>query len=247
MARSRPGARRTPAAGASAHRSPTSSSFDSSPSAPSGASERLSGAPERPSLASATLPRVWQGVGYRPLPDAAAARPLFDFAAVPWPITGASSRLADDAHAELAWGAFTSEGLIGATVGERAGDSVMLHGPVVNAVIVAGASSHLTTPVDDPLEVAAQLVAASMDHARALGVVTIFTRPHGLDRIWVRFGFIPVPEMALPEALTGRPGAGLYAWRGDSALWSFRERREDAPVRREDAPARRATVPDVNA
>ena len=27
--------------------------------------------------------------------------------------------------------------------------------------------------------------------------------------------------------LTGRPGAGLYAWRGDSALWSFRERREE--------------------
>jgi hypothetical protein len=190
---------------------------------------RLSGDSERPSLAYATLPRVWQGVGYRPLPDAAAARPLFDFAAVPWPITA-------DAPAELAWGAFSSEGLVGATVGERAGDSVMLHGPVVNAVIV-------DTPVDDPLEVAAQLVAASMDHARALGVVTIFTRPHGLDRIWVRFGFIPVPEMALPEALTGRPGAGLYAWRGDSALWSFRERREDAPGRREDAPGRREDAP----
>ena len=28
-----------------------------------------------PSLASATVPRVWQGIGYRPLPDAALARP----------------------------------------------------------------------------------------------------------------------------------------------------------------------------
>ena len=121
----------------------------------------------------------------------------------------------------LAWGAFSSEGLVGATYGEQAGDSLLLHGPVVNAATV-------TAPVDDPLEVAAQLVAASMDHARALGVETIFTRPQGLDRVWIRFGFIPVPESALPERLSGRPGVGLYAWRGGSALWTFRERREDA-------------------
>jgi hypothetical protein len=32
-----------------------------------------------------------------------------------------------------------------------------------------------------------------------------------------------VPEVALPPALAGRPGAGLYAWRGGSALWTLRE------------------------
>ena len=67
-----------------------------------------------PSLASATVPRVWQGIGYRPLPDAGDARPLFEFAALPWPETDAIF---------LAWGAFAAasgaERLIGALVGER--------------------------------------------------------------------------------------------------------------------------------
>jgi hypothetical protein len=159
-----------------------------------------------PSLASSTLPRVWQGVGYRPLPDVAAARRLFDFAAVPWPH--------DDALA-LAWGAFASggDGLVGAVVGERAERAMMLHGPVIEA------------SASDPLEIAGQLLAAALDHATALGVETVFTRPQGLDRVWVRFGFIPVPESALPQALRGRAGAGLYAWRGGSALWTFREER----------------------
>ena len=87
---------------------------------------------------------------------------------------------------------------------------MMLHGPVV--VIET-----------EPLEVAAQLVAAVLDHATAAGVVTLFTRPQSLDRIWVRFGFIPVPEGTLPAPLTGRAGVGLYAWRGGSALWTLRE------------------------
>jgi len=54
-------------------------------------------------------------------------------------------------------------------------------------------------------------------------VETIFTRPIGLDRVWVRLGFIPVPETTLPSALSGRAGAGLYAWRGGTALWTLRE------------------------
>jgi hypothetical protein len=41
--------------------------------------------------------------------------------------------------------------------------------------------------------------------------------------VWVRFGFIPLPESSLPPALAGRPGVGLFAWRGGSALWSLRE------------------------
>ncbi len=150
------------------------------------------------------MPRVWQGGGYRLLPDAAPARPLFDFAALPWPERRAAA---------FAWGAFTAgdgERLIGALVGEAADQTLMLHGPVV-------------VEADDPLEVAAQLVAASLDHATALGAETVFSRPQGLDRIWVRFGFIPVPESTLPGALAGRPGVGLYAWRGGSALFTLRE------------------------
>jgi len=57
----------------------------------------------------------------------------------------------------------------------------------------------------------------------AAGVRTVYARPQGLDRVWVRFGFIPVPESTLPAGLAGRPGAGLFAWRGGSALWTLRE------------------------
>lgn len=152
-----------------------------------------------PTLASATLPRVWQGLGYRPLPDAALARPLFDFAAVPWPEGGPA----------FGWGAWNAERIVGAIVAERSGRATLLHGPVV-------------VMEEAPLEVAAQLVAAALDHA-ATAADTVFARPQGLDRIWVRFGFIPVPESTLPVGLTGRPGAGLYAWRGGSALWTLRE------------------------
>ena len=171
--------------------------------------------PSAPSLASATLPRVWQGIGYGPLPDAAAARPLFDFAAVPWP---AGPEIA------LAWGAWTAgargETLVGAVLGERHRRDALLHGPVVR--------TDAAQP-DDPLEVAAQLVAAVLDHAGALGIITVFARPGGLDRVWVRFGFIPVPEVTLPAELAGRPGVGLYAWRGGSALWTLREAQHEAP------------------
>ena len=89
-----------------------------------------------------------------------------------------------------------------------------------DAVVVTGDGP------DDPLEVASQLLAAAIDHATALGAVTLFARPQGLDRVWIRFGFIPVPEVALPPALAGRAGAGLYAWRGGSALWTLREAAE---------------------
>ena len=171
------------------------------------ASTPETGRPAAPSLASATLPRVWQGIGYRPLPDPAAARALFDFAAVPWPITPPA----------LAWGAFAagarSERLLGAVAGEHSGRDMLLHGPIVST----------DDGPSDPLEVAGQLVAVALDHVTALGATTVFARPQGLDRVWVRFGFIPVPEVTLPAALAGRAGVGLYAWRGGSALWTLRE------------------------
>jgi hypothetical protein len=145
-------------------------------------------------------------MGYHPLPDLAMARPLFDFAAVPWPASAACA---------FGWGAFVAappptERLVGALVAEVQQRALLFHGPVVSEG-------------DDPMEIAAQLVAAAIDHAVALGGETLFTRPQGLDRVWVRFGFIPVPESTLPAGLAGRPGAGLYAWRGGSALWMLRE------------------------
>ena len=157
--------------------------------------------------ASSRLPRVWQGVGYRPLPDAGNARSLFEFAALPWPATDAIF---------LAWGAFAAasggERLVGALVAGRGGGDAMLHGPVV-------------ITETQPLEIAAQLVAAALDQATASGITTVFARPQGLDRVWVRYGFIPVPESTLSTGLARPAGVGLYAWRGGSALWTLREAR----------------------
>ncbi|MBI2216215.1 MAG: hypothetical protein HYU51_02860 [Candidatus Rokubacteria bacterium] len=199
MARSRTGGRRSAAA---------------RPSVPESAPSAVGDAPI-PSLASATLPRVWQGVGYRPLAEPGPARRLFDFAAVPWPACEALA---------LAWGASHDDRLVGAIVGERARSSTVR---AADSGVALGTSMFLHGPVvvtdRDPIEVAAQLVTAALDHARALGVETLFARPLALDRLWVRFGFIPTPESALPPSLAGRPGSGLYAWRGGSALWTFRD------------------------
>ncbi len=150
---------------------------------------------------------------YRPLlagsPD---ARRLFGYAAA-W------APPADPG--ELGWGAWLKVGaagdgaaieerMVAALLVERSGAAGMIHGPVV--VESAG-----------PLEVAAQLLASALPHAAAAGVEILFARPQGLDRVWVRFGFIPVPEADLPSAFKGRPGTGLFAWRGGSALWSSRK------------------------
>jgi len=108
--------------------------------------------------------------------------------------------------------------LVGAVVIEEGGGAALLHGPVVGG---AGAREAV-----DPMEVAAQLANAAIDHVGARGIKTVFARPQGLDRIWVRFGFIPVPEVSLPDALRGQPGAGLFAYRGGSALWSPRAARD---------------------
>jgi hypothetical protein len=72
----------------------------------------------------------------------------------------------------------------------------------------------------EAIDVAARLLADALEHAGKRGIDTVFTRPQGLDPVWVRLGFIPVPEVELPRALRGRPGVGLFAWRGGSALWS---------------------------
>ena len=158
------------------------------------------------SLEDATRPRVWQDLDLRPLADATYARPLFDFAAMPWP---------DSSGVAFGWGAFSTGGgaLVATVLAERAGRAIMLHGPLVNL----DAASAIV-----PFDLASQLIAVALGHAAALGADTAFTRPQGLDRVWIRFGFIPVPEAALPAAFAGREGTGLYGWRGGSALWTFR-------------------------
>lgn len=122
------------------------------------------------------------------------------------------------APGEAAWGAWvgreTDRKMIGALLLEKKGAVGMLHGPVVFPT--PGASW-------EPIEIAAGLLATLMPQATGSGVETLFARPQGLDRVWVRFGFIPIPEANLPRAFKGRPGSGLFAWRGGTTLWSRRK------------------------
>lgn len=115
-------------------------------------------------------------------------------------------------HIVWGWGAWDGERLSGAVLVERSDTSVLLHGPVVVAPPEASPES--------ALEVASEMLAAVLQQVAGQGIDTVFTRPQGLDRIWVRQGFIPVPEAELPAALRGRPGLGLFGWRGGTALWS---------------------------
>jgi hypothetical protein len=110
------------------------------------------------------------------------------------------------------WVALEGERAHGALLIERAASSAMLHGPVV----VAPADA----PAETALELAGGLLERVLDWVGGEGIDTLFTRPQGLDRILVRNGFIPLPEALLPAALRGRPGVGLYGWRGGTALWS---------------------------
>ena len=175
-------------------------------------------APAAPPFAPLASPPAPEGVEFEPLTDRAdEARRLFSYvgAWAPPPAPG-----------EVAWGARVGREadrtLIGALLLEKKGAAGMLHGPVV--VLTPGASW-------EPIEIAARLLAALMPHVTGSGVETLFARPQGLDRVWVRFGFIPVPEADLPRAFKGRPGPGLFAWRGGTALWSMRKPpADDSPL-----------------
>lgn len=167
--------------------------------------------PAVPTLAPLVSPGAIEGVVLEPLTERAdEARRLFDYvgAWAPPPSKG-----------ELAWGAQVGKDadqrLIGAVLLERKGAAGMVFGPVV---VLAPEG-----PATDPVEIASQLIGTLLPQATALGVETLFARPQGLDRVWVRFGFIPVPEAELLSSFKGRPGAGLFAWRGGTALWSARK------------------------
>jgi hypothetical protein len=143
-------------------------------------------------------------LAYRPLGAPwDAALELFRFA-------GAWAPPPADVHA--GWGTWADDRLVGAILMERAGATAMLHGPVV--VAPPG------MPPEDVLGVAAELTAQALTYAGSTGIETVFARPQSLDRVWVRSGFIPVPEAELPRPLRGRPGLGLFGWRGGTALWS---------------------------
>ena len=82
----------------------------------------------------------------------------------------------------------------------------------------------------EALEVAAHLLADALEHAGTRGIDTVFTRPQGLDPLWVRLGFIPVPEVELPRGLRGRPGEKRSNW---------------LLIKRHDAAARDESDPDI--
>lgn len=153
-----------------------------------------------------------EGLAYRTLADPGRdARDLFGFVgawAPPGPAVSAG------------WGAWDGDRLVGALLLERAGDAAMLYGPVV-----------VVPDADDPetlFDIAAGLLEPALSLSEAQGIDTLYTRPQGLDRIWVRAGFIPIPEADLPGALRGRPGLGLFGWRGGTAIWSMAGRAEAA-------------------
>ena len=172
----------------------------------------------------------WEGLTYRPIPAPdGEVRALFGFVGAWAP---------QDSAVDSGWGAWAGDRLIGALLLEKSGSAGMLHGPVVVApggepaaegVMPAAAGDRAsptspaaaeTTDAAEAIEVAAHLLADALAHAGTRSIDTLFTRPQGLDPVWVRLGFIPVPEVELPRGLRGRPGVGLFAWRGGTALWS---------------------------
>ena len=172
--------------------------------------------------------------------------------------------------ASAGWGARASGRLIGAVLLQAVGANGFIHGPVLalgGATALGGAAEGEPTVMDngaasvsepagaaakadrsedrkpareDPIDIAAALLNELLARSTAAGVDTLFTRPQGLDRLWVRAGFIPVPEVELPLVLRGCPGLGLFAWRGGSAIWSAAGRAAAAAVAAGEGAAGRA-------
>ena len=154
-----------------------------------------------------------EGLAYRALSDPSReARDLFGFVGAWAP---------PDAAVSTGWGAWDGDRLVGALLLER--------------VVVVPES----TDPETPLDIALRLLEHALSLAEAQGIETLYTRPQGLDRIWVRTGFIPIPEADLPEPLRGRPGLGLFGWRGGSAIWSMAGRAAAARQAAAPAPAGR--------
>ena len=138
---------------------------------------------------SATLPRVWQGVGYRPLP-ARRARALFDFAAIPWP-----DRLT------FAWGAWmaaaTGERLVGAAPPSA-------HHRRHAAAVVRGRTTGPTIPSSRR-----QLLAAAIDHAHRSGRRHPLRAAPGTGPRVDPLRFIPCPRWRCQPRWPGDPRRAL--------------------------------------
>ena len=155
---------------------------------------------ERPSAPlsrfAATLPRVWQGVGYRPLADAAAARALFDFAATTWPA----------APPALAWGACAAGPSASGWSARSSASAIAARSCSTGPSSAPGTASRIRSKSPR------QLVAAAIDHAAALGAVTLYARPQG-----------PRPRLgALRLHPRARGGAARRRWRAARASASTR-------------------------
>jgi len=178
------------------------------------------------------------------------ARPLFAFvsAFVPPDATAGWGARADDRLVgavllQRAGSAVMLHGPVVALGGAAEGEPTVMDNAAASASEPAEAPAEaMRLSADDPAEtdrlqaaedafaVADRLLAEVLAHAPAQGIQTVFARPQGLDRIWVRAGFIPLPEVELPAALRSCPGVGLFGWRGGTAIWSAAGRAAAAAV-----------------
>src|SRR5439155_20106977 len=166
------------------------------------AARRPAARPEAEPAPSTLEPRTWQGILYRPCQGGAGAvRRLFQYAGAFTPVLRPE---------ELAWEAEVGERLVGGAVVERQGAHGMIHGPVV------------VEPPEgtEPLEVAAQLVAALIAEATAAGLDSIYARPPGPDRVWVRAGFVPCPKRPCRTGSEAAPAPDSMSGGGQAPMSS---------------------------
>src|SRR5512134_1002782 len=126
--------------------------------------------------------KAWEGLALRPLlAPGREAQTLFAFVGAWAP---------PEAAVERGWAAWDERRLVGALLWERAGSAALLHGPVVLSPEAAGSAaepSDAKAEQEAAVEVAARLLSLAMDEMAPRGVDTLFARPQGLDRLWVRF------------------------------------------------------------
>ncbi len=141
-------------------------------------------------------PRVWQGVVYQPCQSGASeVRQLFHFAGAFAP---------DLEPGEIAWEARADGRLVGGRA-LRAARRARVHPRPGGRGSSDRAPSRSRSPRSSSRP--------SSTRRAPFRSTPLFTRPQGLDRVWVRLGFVPMPQAFLPETLRGRPGSGLHVWR----------------------------------
>ena len=176
----------------------------------------------------------WEGLTYRPIPSPdRAVRDLFGFVGAWAP---------PDSAVDSGWGAWAGDRLVGALLLEKSGSAGMLHGPVVVApdgeAPPAEPASEVEADRGEALEVAAHLLADALERAGTRGIDTLFTRPQGLDPVWVRLGL----HSRSRGRASGRParpsGCGLVRLARRQRALEHRE-----PHRRPGGPPQALTAP----